>query len=207
MIPRLYSGPCATVHRHALRELHGVSDAPGSVSSEFAGDIATAVVQYIADHASATDMRSRHLRALIARALAGCGDADSGSRLLLEQGRVARRSRWTVVGDAPVVALDLARLCEGDGTGMELIVQHAIGRVLHSLENTWDVSGGCGFLGLRNVRLVASRMLGRPLSHRKTRALAREFADYCDAVLSAAAARRAWEQVPGILDMDWKGCK
>jgi hypothetical protein len=176
---------------------------PDSVASEHADDVATAVVQYLSDYSCEPGTEKLHMRALVARALSGCGYRDSGNRLLLEKSRVTRYSSWAVVGDAPVVALDLARLFDADTAGLELMIQHAVGRVLRSIEHAWDASSGRGFLGLRNAKVVASRTLRRPADDRRARVLASELRDYCESALQFAATRRAWEYTPGILELDW----
>ncbi len=202
MIQRTHSDTRSTLHGHVLREIRVLSRRPGSATPEHADDIATGIVQYLADQACNPAKQTRHTRALVARALSGCGYGDSGRHSLLELSRIVRASHWAVVGDAPVVALDLARLFEGETAGMELMIQHAVGRVLTSLEHIWDESNGSGFLGLRNTSAVASHTLQRPEKDHRSRALASDIRDYCESALLAAASRRGWGDTPGILDLD-----
>ncbi|MFC1461099.1 hypothetical protein ACFLQR_01095 [Verrucomicrobiota bacterium] len=207
------------------------SEESGAVSREDRQEVARAVASFVARECPAPSVASEYLVLLAARALWAVGEEGAARRLIALKGAelgfsksyadaafapdmslpvwqammTLRAVRYSALFDSargPVWVLDLERAAALERDRLEMTVFCLMSAVLEEIAPLWDQVKGRGTLGLRHVNAVASSVIKKPRSSRKTESLVTEIRARCVEKLQSLQRTRRWERAPDVLSLD-----
>lgn len=207
------------------------SEESGGIGKEEQREVARAVASLVMRKRPVANVRSDYLALLAARALWAVGEEGAARRLIalksdqlrfsasyadvafvpdmslpvwwaMMRSRVVRPSALFDSARGAIWILDLERAVALARERLELTVFRVMSAVLEEIAPLWDRSKGQGVLGLRHVNAVASSMLKRPRSSKKTEALVAEIRGRCVEKLQSLHKVRGWEHPPDVLSLD-----
>lgn len=192
------TGPVSNI----MREMAGLCDPTDEDRLHEVREVAAGVQSFL-DEEHCAGRAPSHVRALAARALIYSGRKDMASRLLLIGGGLVKTSESALVNTGTVLILDLKPLVIQDDECLDMVFRRCVLLLVDSMAHMWDDDGGCGMLGLRNVRTAAGAVLGTEARPGPVHILAREIKSLCEVRLDACQRGRNWKERPMVLDLDW----
>lgn len=217
------------LHQHLVSEI-AAACSECTLPPEQMEEIARAVEAYWDEFPPEVSFPSDYVKLMVARALAGAGEAEASRRLAMstavdEEGRGAveafleftylppevwmlfacrlvRPSRWMMTGVDWVWVLDLSRLTIGQGDRTELAVLQALRAVVRTLAEVWDPARGRGVMGLRELGSTAARLALPAGSARSEEQWIGVVKTYCEDLLGALQSERGWVCRPELVILD-----
>lgn len=177
----------------------------GEINPMEVEEVALAVECFLEQEHDCNVASSDHLVMLTSQALRSIGHGAAARRLLVFGTGLVRPAEWEVSAGDRMWVLDLKQITVRSGASLELIFFGSLNMILESVAEIWDETRGRGVLGLRHVFPTLADLLGGNANRLDVMAMSEELRATCTGRLEQMGARRRWEDIPRIINLDVQG--